>query len=48
MVFHLGIGPQYDVAKAFSLFLNLGIDVGVFRSISAVLLGNVGAQLRFP
>jgi hypothetical protein len=48
MVFHVGIGPQYDFAKAFGLFLNLGIDVGVLRSISATLLGNIGAQIRFP
>jgi len=48
LVFHVGIGPQYDFAKAFGLFLNLGIDVGVFRSISATLLGNIGAQVRFP
>lgn len=47
LIFHLGIGPQYDVAKAFGIFLNGGVDVGVLRAISATLLINIGAQLRF-
>lgn len=48
LVFHVGVGPQYDFAKAFGAFLNAGIDVGVLRSISAVALINLGVQLRFP
>jgi hypothetical protein len=48
LLFHLGVGPQYDFAKAFGIFLNGGIDVGVLRYISATLHVNVGAQLRFP
>lgn len=47
LVFHVGVGPQYDFAKAFGIFLNGGVDVGVLRAISATLLVNVGAQLRF-
>lgn len=48
LVFHIGIGPQYDFAKAFGVFVNTGFDVGVLRSISAVLLLNIGVQLRMP
>jgi hypothetical protein len=48
LVFHLGIGPQYDFAKAFGVFVNGGVDVGVLRAISATLLLNIGAQVRFP
>ncbi len=48
MIFHVGIGPQYDFAKAFGVFLNAGLDVGVLREISATLLVNIGVQLRFP
>jgi hypothetical protein len=48
LIFHLGVGPQYDFAKAFGIFLNGGVDVGVLRAISANLILNVGAQLRFP
>lgn len=48
LVFHLGIGPQYDFAKAFGLYINSGLDVGVLRAISATLLLNIGVQLRMP
>jgi hypothetical protein len=48
LIFHLGVGPQYDFAKAFGIFLNGGVDVGVLRAISANLIVNLGAQLRFP
>jgi opacity protein-like surface antigen len=48
LVFHLGIGPQYDFAKNVGMYLNSGLDVGVLRSISAVLLLNIGVQARFP
>ena len=48
LIFHIGIGPQYDFAKAFGIFVNTGFDVGVLRSISGVLLLNIGAQLRMP
>lgn len=48
MVFHLGIGPQYDFAKNFGAYINSGLDVGVLRSISATLLLNIGVQGRLP
>jgi hypothetical protein len=48
LVFHIGVGPQYDFAKVFGLYLNAGLDVGVLRSISATLLLNVGVQFRAP
>ncbi|HVU03137.1 MAG TPA: hypothetical protein VHE30_15360 [Polyangiaceae bacterium] len=48
LIVHVGIGPQYDFAKAFGLFMNAGVDVGVLRAISANLHVNIGAQLRFP
>lgn len=48
MVFHLGIGPQYDVAKAVGIYLNGALDAGIFRSMSTVLLANLGVQIRFP
>lgn len=48
LVFHLGIGPQYDFAKNFGAYINSGLDVGVLRSISATLLLNIGVQGRLP
>jgi hypothetical protein len=48
LIFHIGIGPQYDFAKYVGLYLNGGIDVGIFRSISATLFGNLGLQVRIP
>jgi opacity protein-like surface antigen len=47
LIFHVGVGPQYDFAKAFGVFVNGAIDVGVLRAISANLLLNIGVQLRF-
>jgi opacity protein-like surface antigen len=48
MIFHVGVGPQYDFAKSFGMFLNAGVDVGVLRSMSATLIANIGLQLRVP
>jgi hypothetical protein len=48
LVFHLGIGPQYDFARYVGIYLNAGIDVGILRAIHATLLANVGLQARFP
>jgi hypothetical protein len=48
VVFHIGIGPQYDFAKYVGLYLNGGIDVGILRSISAAFIGNLGLQVRIP
>jgi hypothetical protein len=48
LLFHLGIGPQYDFAKNFGVYINSGLDVGVLRSISATLLLHIGVQGRLP
>jgi hypothetical protein len=48
LVFHVGVGPQFDFAKAFGIFVNGAVDVGVLRSLGTTLLVNIGAQLRFP
>ncbi len=48
LIFHVGVGPQYDFAKAFGAYVNAGLDVGVLRSISATLLIHIGLQLRIP
>lgn len=48
LVFHLGIGPQYDFARYIGVYLNAGLDVGIFRAIHATLMGNIGLQARFP
>jgi hypothetical protein len=47
-IFHLGIGPQFDVAKAVGFYLNVGMDVGILRAIHSTLLGNIGIQVRAP
>lgn len=48
VVFHAAVGPQYDFNRYVGVFLNAGLDVGVLRSISAILLANIGVQARFP
>ncbi len=48
MVFHLGVGPQIDLARGFGLFFNGGITVGVLRAIHASLELQGGLQARFP
>lgn len=48
IIFHLGIGPQYDIAKAIGIYLNAGLDVGILRQIHSTMLGNVGVQVRVP
>jgi len=48
LVFHLGIGPHFDFAKAFGAYADAGLDVGVLRSISAILFLNIGVQVRMP
>lgn len=47
-LFHLGVGPQYDFARAFGLYLNAGLTTGVLRYIHTELEVSVGAQLRVP
>jgi hypothetical protein len=47
-LFHLGVGPQYDFARAFGIYLNAGITTGVLRYIHTGLEISGGAQLRVP
>jgi hypothetical protein len=47
-LFHLAVGPQYDFAKAFGIYLNAGITTGVLRYIHTGLELSGGAQLRLP
>jgi hypothetical protein len=47
-LFHLAVGPQYDFARAFGIYLNAGITTGVLRYIHTGLELSGGAQLRLP
>lgn len=47
-LFHLGVGPQYDFARAFGAYINFGITTGVVRYIHTEIEGNLGVQLRVP
>lgn len=45
---HLGVGPQYDFARAFGVYVHAGITTGVLRYIHAQLEISGGVQLRVP
>jgi hypothetical protein len=47
-LFHLGVGPQYDFARAFGLYVNAGLTTGVLRFIHTELEVSLGAQVRVP
>jgi hypothetical protein len=47
-LFHLGVGPQYDFARAFGIYVNAGLTTGVLRFIHTELEVTGGAQLRVP
>ncbi len=47
-LFHLGVGPQYDFARAFGLYVNAGLTTGVLRYIHTELELSLGAQVRVP
>jgi len=47
-LFHLGVGPQYDFARAFGIYLNAGMTTGVLRYIHTELELSLGAQVRVP
>jgi len=47
-LFHLGVGPQYDFARAFGIYVNAGLTTGVLRFIHTELEITGGAQLRVP
>jgi hypothetical protein len=45
---HLGVGPQYDFARAFGIYVNAGITTGVVRYIHTQLELSGGVQVRVP
>jgi opacity protein-like surface antigen len=47
-LFHLAVGPQYDFARAFGIYLNAGLTTGVLRYIHTQLEITGGAQVRVP
>lgn len=47
-LFHLGVGPQYDFARAFGVYLNAGLTTGVLRYIHTELELSGGVQVRVP
>lgn len=47
-LFHLAVGPQYDFARAFGVYVNAGITTGVLRYIHTQLEIGGGVQLRVP
>jgi hypothetical protein len=47
-LFHLGVGPQYDFARAFGIYAAAGMTTGVLRYIHTELELSVGAQVRVP
>jgi hypothetical protein len=47
-LFHLAVGPQYDFARAFGIYLNAGLTTGVLRYIHTELEISGGAQVRVP
>ena len=47
-LFHLGVGPQYDFARAFGAYVNFGLTTGVLRYIHTEIEANLGVQVRVP
>jgi hypothetical protein len=47
-LFHLAVGPQYDFARAFGIYMNAGMTTGVLRYIHTELELSLGAQVRVP
>lgn len=47
-LFHLAVGPQYDFARAFGVYMNAGMTTGVLRYIHTELEVSLGAQVRVP
>jgi hypothetical protein len=48
LVFHLGAGPQIDVAKFVGFYAHAGLTTGILRSIHSELELEGGVQTRFP
>ena len=47
-LFHLGVGPQYDFARAVGVYVNAGLTTGVLRYIHTELELSGGVQVRVP
>jgi opacity protein-like surface antigen len=47
-LFHLGVGPQYDFARAFGAYVNFGLTTGVLRYIHTEIEVAGGVQVRVP
>jgi hypothetical protein len=47
-LFHLGVGPQYDFARAFGAYANFGLTTGVLRYIHTSVEASIGVQVRVP
>lgn len=47
-LFHLGVGPQYDFARAFGAYVHAGLTTGVIRYIHTELELSAGVQVRVP
>lgn len=45
---HLGVGPQYDFARAFGVYVNAGLTTGMLRFIHTQLELSGGVQVRVP
>ncbi len=47
-LFHLGVGPQYDFARAVGVYVNAGLTTGVLRYTHTELELSGGVQVRVP
>ena len=48
LIFHLGVGPQYDFHENVGAFIDAGVTTGIFRGISSTLEIQLGVQGRYP
>jgi hypothetical protein len=47
LVFHAGVGPQYDLSRHFGVFANASVDVGIIRALTVLVSIHYGVQARF-
>jgi hypothetical protein len=47
VVFHAGVGPQYDLSRTFGVFANASVDVGIIRALTVLVSVHYGVQARF-
>lgn len=47
-LFHLAVGPHYDFARQFGIYMNAGLTTGVLRYIHTELELSGGLQARVP